>query len=88
MGGGAVSVGWRAYLPGAVAAQPLQVGSVGEGAGRAAAPQGDPRVDEGGRSAVVVHKERLQWKETTEASSISVDVKHGRPALVRAKMLF
>ena len=36
--------------------------SVGQVVGQAAVLQGDARVDEGGRAAVVVHKERLESK--------------------------
>ena len=52
-------------LSSAVAAEPLQVLSVGQVVGQPAVLQGDPGVDEGGRTAVVVHKEVL---ENTECS--------------------
>lgn len=48
------------HLPGAVAALPSQVLPVHQGAGGAAALQGQPRVDERRGARVVVDKESLQ----------------------------
>lgn len=52
------------YLPGAVAAQPLQVLPVGEVSWQQAVLKRDARVNEGCGPTVVVHKEGL--KETNE----------------------
>lgn len=57
-------LGLLEYLPGAVAAEPLQVLPVGEVSRQQAVLKRDARVDEGRGPTVVVHKEGL--KEANE----------------------
>lgn len=53
------------YLSCTVAAESLQVLFVGQVSGQPAILKGNSRIDEGGGSTVVVHKERLRNTEKT-----------------------